>query len=213
MAVENLFYLIIDFIINIDSHLEAIVQSYGFATYLILFLIIFLETGIVVTPFLPGDSLLFVAGALAAKGLLNIMLLFMLLTLAAIIGDTVNYWIGSVVGKKAYQKDFLVKREHIDKTQKFYNRHGGKAIIFARFVPIIRTLAPFVAGIGRMNYTRFFAFNVIGGIFWVALFGFGGFLFGNIPFVERNLTLLIFSIIIISFIPPIFVWIRNKLKK
>ncbi len=212
MAIEFV-SAIIDFILNVDVHLDAIVQQYGLLSYIILFLIIFFETGIVVTPFLPGDSLIFVAGAIAAKGSLDIVLLFLILTIAAIIGDSVNYWIGSITGKKVYQREFIIKREHIEKTQEFYKKHGGKAIIFARFVPIIRTIAPFVAGVGKMNYTRFFAFNVLGAILWVALFGFGGYLFGNIPFVESNLSIFIIAIIFISIIPPIFMWIRNKLKK
>ncbi len=211
--VTELFSMMIDFILNIDSHLEFIVQQYGFASYLILFLIVFFETGVVITPFLPGDSLLFVAGAIASRGALNIFLLFLLLSFAAILGDTVNYWIGSIVGKKAYQRDFLVKREYIEKTQAFYQKHGGKAIVLARFVPIIRTVAPFVAGVGKMKYSRFFAFNVIGGILWVALFGFGGYFFGNIPFVERNLSAVILVIIFISIIPPVYIWIREKIKK
>ena len=205
--------IFLDFILNIDVYLDSIVQQYGFFSYVILFLIIFFETGIVITPFLPGDSLIFVAGAIAAKGSLDIVLLFLILTLAAIIGDTVNYWIGTLTGRKAYERRFIIKREHIDKTQDFYRKHGGKAIIFARFVPIIRTIAPFVAGIGKMQYSRFFAFNVIGAILWVALFGFGGYLFGNIPFVEQNLSIFIIVIIFISVAPPIFIWIRNKLKR
>ncbi len=213
MAIGSVFYGLVDFILNIDVHLDAIVQQYGLATYIILFLIIFLETGIVVTPFLPGDSLIFVAGAIAAKGSLDIVLLFLLLSFSAVLGDTVNYWIGSAAGKKIYERELIVKREHILKTQEFYDKHGGKAIIFARFVPIIRTIAPFVAGVGKMKYSRFFAFNVIGAILWVALFGFGGYFFGNIPFVERNLSIFIIAIILISIAPPIFIWIRNKLRK
>lgn len=212
MVVE-IFSVMIDFILNIDSHLEFIVQQYGFLTYLILFLIVFFETGVVITPFLPGDSLLFVAGTIATRGALNIFLLFLLLTFAAILGDTVNYWIGSIVGKKAYQRNFLVKREHIEKTQAFYQKHGGKAIVLARFVPIIRTVAPFVAGVGKMKYSRFFAFNVVGGALWVALFGFSGYFFGNIPFVESNLSVFILAIIFISIIPPIYLWIREKINK
>ena len=211
--VLEFFTNLVDFVLNIDVHLDAIVQQYGVATYLILFLIIFLETGIVVTPFLPGDSLIFVAGAIAAKGSLDVVLLFLILSLSAIIGDTVNYWIGSIVGKKVYEREFLIKRERIEKTKEFYQRHGGKAIIFARFVPIIRTIAPFVAGVGKMRYSRFFAFNVLGAILWVSLFAFGGFLFGNIPFVEHNLSIFIIAIIFISIIPPISMWIRNKLKR
>ncbi len=211
--VAEIFSMLIDFILNIDSHLEFIVQQYGFLTYLILFLIIFFETGVVITPFLPGDSLLFVAGAIASRGALNIFLLFLLLSFAAILGDTINYWIGSVVGKKAYHRDFLVKREHIEKTQAFYQKHGGKAIVLARFVPILRTIAPFVAGVGKMKYSRFFAFNVVGGILWVALFSFGGYFFGNIPFVENNLSAFILVIIVISIIPPVYIWIREKINK
>ena len=211
MVLESLISQAIDFILHIDTHLNLIVQQYGFAAYFILFLIIFIETGIVVMPFLPGDSLLFVAGALAAIGSLNVILLFLLLSFAAVLGDTINYWIGFVIGKKVYSRDSLVKRRHIDATKEFYQKHGGKAIILARFVPIVRTAAPFVAGVGRMKYSRFFAFNIVGGILWVALFVFGGFLFGNIPFVERNLSIFIIAIVFISIIPPIFIWIKNKL--
>src|SRR3989338_9006379 len=182
---------LIDFILHIDKYLGVIIQDYGILTYVILFLIIFLETGLVITPFLPGDSLIFVAGTFAAKGYFNVFLLFFILSFAAIIGDTVNYWIG----------------------KNFYEKQGNKTIVIARFIPIIRTFAPFVAGIGKMNYSKFLVYNIIGGVAWVFLFLFGGYLFGEIPFVEKNLTLVIFIIIFISILPPIIEYIRIKRKK
>ncbi len=202
----------IDFILHIDKYLHVIISDYGFATYAILFLIIFLETGLVVTPFLPGDSLLFVAGAFAAKGSLNILFLFFLLALAAIIGDTVNYWMGSYFGEKVFKNSRFFKKDYMDKTKDFYRKHGGKTIIFARFVPIVRTFAPFVAGIGKMEYVKFLAFNVVGAIIWVALFAFSGYYFGMIPFVEENLTFFIFLIIFLSFIPAVIEILRNGKK-
>ena len=203
---------LINFILHIDIYVGTIIQSYGVLTYLILFLIIFLETGIVVTPFLPGDSLIFVAGAFSAQGYLNPLLLFFTLAIAAILGDSLNYWIGKFFGDKVSSWKF-VKKEYIQKTEEFYEAHGGKTIILARFVPIIRTFAPFVAGIGKMNYSKFLVYNIIGGVAWVFLFLFGGYLFGEIPFVEKNLTLVIFIIIFISILPPIIEYIRIKRKK
>ena len=203
--------LLIDFILHMDVYLNDIISNYGAWTYGILFFVIFIETGFVVTPFLPGDSLLFAAGTFAALGALNPIYLFLLLVVAAIIGDTVNYSIGAFIGPKAFSGDLkFLKKEHLDKTQAFYEKHGGKTIILARFIPIIRTFAPFVAGIGTMKYSKFILYNIIGGISWVALFISLGFFFGNIPFVQKNFELVIFAIIFISFLPPIFELIKAR---
>jgi membrane-associated protein len=173
--------------------------------------VIFMETGFVVTPFLPGDSLLFAAGTFAALGSLNPLYLFLLLTVAAILGDTVNYSIGKYIGPKAFSGEIkFLKKEHLDKTQEFYEKHGGKAIILARFIPIIRTFAPFVAGIGTMKYRKFIVYNVVGGIAWVAIFTFLGYFFGNIEFVKKNFELVIFAIIFISFVPPVLEVIKAR---
>ena len=204
---------LIDFIIHLDVHLGEIISTYGGLTYGILFLIIFAETGFVVTPFLPGDSLLFAAGAFAALGDLNIWLMVGLLMLAAILGDTVNYWIGHYFGQKIVDNPRIkfINQEHIDKTEKFYEKHGGKTIILARFVPIVRTFAPFVAGVGKMSYPHFILYNVVGGIVWVMLIGWAGFFFGNMPVVKHNFTLVIFAIIGISVLPMIFeAWKAKK---
>jgi len=201
--------MILDFFLHIDKNLISIIQTYGFWTYPLLFLILFIETGVVIVPFLPGDSLLFASGALASSGLINVFLIFLIALSAAIIGDTANYWIGHFIGEKISNSRFI-KKEHLIRTQKFYDKHGGKTIIIARFIPIIRTFAPFVAGIGKMKYSRFFSFNVVGGILWTALFIFAGFFFGNIPFVKNNFSLVIISIIAISFVPVIFEFFRKK---
>ena len=194
----------IDFILHMDVYLSDIISNYGAWTYGILFFVIFIETGFVVTPFLPGDSLLFAAGTFAALGALNPLYLFLLLSVAAVIGDTVNYSIGAYIGPRAFSGEIkFLKREHLDKTQAFYEKHGGKTIILARFIPIIRTFAPFVAGIGTMKYSKFILYNVVGGISWVAIFISLGYFFGNIPFVQKNFELVIFAIIFISFIPPV----------
>lgn len=208
---EFLTYLL-DLFLHLDKHLNEIIISYKSWTYLILFLIIFCETGLVFTPFLPGDSLLFAAGAIAALGSLNPMLLFVLLAVAAILGDTANYWIGEFIGEKLFDSKKLkfLKREHLDKTHQFYEKHGGKTIIIARFVPIIRTFAPFVAGIGNMTYPKFLSYNIIGGILWVGLFTFGGYYFGNLPFVKSNFSIVIIAIIIISVLPGVFEFLRNR---
>ncbi len=204
---------LIDFFLHLDKNLMAIAQAYGTLIYLFLFLIIFCETGLVITPFLPGDSLLFAAGALSANEILNIFVLFALLSLAAILGDSVNYWIGSFIGPKIFnEKSRFFKKEHLMKTQGFYEKHGGKTIIIARFIPIIRTFAPFVAGIGKMKYKKFLLYNIIGGILWVFLFIFTGYFFGALPFVKRNFSLIIIAIIIISILPAIIEFIRNKYK-
>jgi membrane-associated protein len=202
----------IDFFLHLDKHLDAIIQAFGVWSYVILFVIIFCETGLVVTPFLPGDSLLFACGTFAALGSLHPWLLFALLATAAIIGDTVNYWIGAIVGPKVFKRDDVrfLKREHLDRTHRFYERHGGKTIIIARFIPIIRTFAPFVAGIGKMSYGRFIAYNVIGGLVWTFGFIFIGYYFGNIPVVKRNFTLVIMAIIIISVAPAVFEFLRAR---
>ena len=201
----------IDLFLHLDQHLSSIIQQYGLWTYLILFTVIFCETGLVVTPFLPGDSLLFAAGAFAGLGDLDVIWLAVLLSLAAIIGDTVNYWIGAYIGPRAFSGEYrLLKKQHLDRTHRFYERHGGKTIILARFVPIIRTFAPFVAGIGAMNYARFLAYNVIGGIAWVSIFVFGGYCFGNIEVVRRNFTLVILAIVIISVLPIAVEFLRAR---
>lgn len=202
---------LIDFIIHIDVYIGAIIQSYGALTYLILFLIIFFETGVVIAPFFPGDSLIFVVGAFSAQGFLDPFLLFFLLAAAAILGDTLNYWIGKYFGNRISGSRF-VKKEYILMTEEFYEKHGGKTIILARFVPIVRTFAPFIAGVGKMNYQRFLSFNVVGGLIWIALFVFGGYFFGAIPFVKENLGLITFIIIFVSLIPILGEMIKEKLK-
>lgn len=201
---------IINFILHLDTSLTVLIQSYGDFVYLLLFLIIFMETGFVLTPFLPGDSLLFIAGALAAAGALNVYLLFLLLSIAAILGDTINYWIGYHFGEKFFSK--FIKKEHIERTKLFFHHHGKKTIVLARFIPIIRTFAPFIAGIGKMDYLTFLIYNVIGGIAWVAIFIFSGFYFGNIAYIKENLTLVIAIIVIISFIPAIMEYIKHRRK-
>jgi len=206
---------LIDFILHLDKYLSAIVQTYGAWTYAILFLIIFCETGLVVTPFLPGDSILFAAGTFAALGSMNVFWLFILLAMAAIIGDTINYWIGHFIGPKIFAREnvLFLNKKYLEHTRQFYEKHGGKTIIIARFIPIIRTFAPFVAGIGRMNYWRFISYNIIGGITWPALFVFGGYYFGNISIVKENFTLVIIAIMSTSFIPPLIELLRNYFKK
>lgn len=207
----NIVSWFIDFILHLDVHLTEIVSNYGLTAYLILFLIIFAETGFVVTPFLPGDSLLFAAGAIAAIGGLNVWLILAVLVAAAIFGDTTNYWIGHFFGEKLIANPKIpIKKEHIDKTQEFYKKHGGKTIILARFVPIVRTFAPFVAGVGKMDYQKFITYNVIGGITWVALFTLAGYFFGNFPFVKHNFHYVIFAIIGLSLIPMIYEYIQNR---
>ncbi|KAF0131402.1 MAG: hypothetical protein FD155_1066 [Bacteroidetes bacterium] len=207
---------IIDFIIHIDKHLFEIVSQYQFWTYLILFIIIFCETGLVVTPFLPGDSLLFAAGAIAAMegNPLNIFVLVLVLIVAAIIGDSINYEIGKLLGHKVYERDYrFIKKEHLLKTHEFYEKHGGKTIIIARFMPIIRTFAPFVAGVGEMSFKRFVSFNIVGGVLWVVAFSFAGYFFGNIPVVKQNFTIVVFSIIFISLLPMVYAFVQAKFKK
>ena len=194
---------IIDLFLHLDEHLANIINQYGTWTYAILFLIIFMETGFVVTPFLPGDSLLFAAGTLAPLSGLNIWLIIVLLIIAAIAGDTVNYWIGHYLGERAYNIKWI-KKEYLDRTHAFFQKHGGKTIFLARFVPIVRTFAPFVAGMGKMSYGYFFSYNVFGGIVWVVLFTLLGFFFGNIPFVKANFELVIIAIILVSVVPAVW---------
>ena len=194
---------LIDLFLHLDEHLANIINQYGTWTYAILFLIIFMETGFVVTPFLPGDSLLFAAGTLAPLSGLNIWLIIVLLIIAAIAGDTVNYWIGHYLGERAYNIKWI-KREYLDRTHAFFEKHGGKTIFLARFVPIVRTFAPFVAGMGKMSYGYFFSYNVFGGIVWVVLFTLLGFFFGNIPFVKANFELVIIAIILVSVVPAVW---------
>lgn len=210
----NLIKNLIDAVLHLDKYLSLIIQNYGFGTYLLLFIIVFCETGLVIIPFLPGDSLLFAAGAFAALGSLNVLLLFLLLGLAAIIGDTVNYSIGRSIGHRLYNKEKIrfIKKEYLEQTQAFYERHGGKTIIIARFIPIIRTFAPFVAGIGNMNYGRFISYNIIGGISWVGLFTLLGYFFGNLPAVKKNFTFVIFAIIFISILPGVIGFLNQKIK-
>lgn len=197
---------------HLDKHLSLIIQQYGPATYIILPLIIFCETGLVVTPFLPGDSLLFAAGTFAALGSLNIFLLYGLLVLAAMTGNTTNYWIGYLAGPRVFHREDVrfLNRKHLEKTHRFYEKYGGKTIIIARFIPIVRTFAPFVAGIGRMTYARFISYDIFGGTAWVSLCVFAGYFFGNIPVVKRNFSLVILAIILISVMPAIVEFIRHS---
>src|SRR5574339_74486 len=199
----DLINTLVEFFLHLDEQLAMIISQYGAWTYAILFLIIFMETGFVVTPFLPGDSLLFAAGTFAALGSLNIWFLIGLLLVAAIGGDTVNYWIGHYLGDRAYNVKWI-KKEYIDRTHAFFEKHGGKTIFLARFVPIVRTFAPFVAGMGKMSYSYFFSYNVFGGIVWVLGFTLLGFFFGNLEFVRKNFELVIFAIIFISVIPAVW---------
>lgn len=202
----------IDIFLHLDKYLGVVINNYGIETYLILFIVIFLETGLVVTPFLPGDSLIFASATFAALGMLNIYTLVAGLMVAAILGDTANYEIGRVLGQKMLEskKIKFIKKEHLDKTNRFYEKHGGKTIIFARFIPIVRTLAPFVAGIGKMSYKHFISFNAIGGICWVLIISSLGYFFGNFPAVKNNFSLVIIAIIIISIAPAIIQLIRTK---
>jgi membrane-associated protein len=203
---------LIDLFLHLDVYLADIISQYGTWTYGILFFVIFMETGFVITPFLPGDSLLFAAGTFAALGSLNFWLLFFLLAVAAILGDTVNYMIGHYLGDRAYNIKWI-KKEYLDKTHAFFEKHGGKTIFLARFVPIVRTFAPFVAGIGHMSYSYFISYNFFGGIVWVALFTFAGYFFGNIPFVRENFEFVIIAIILISAVPIGIEWVKARREK
>ncbi len=210
----NLLLSLIDFIIHIDDHLQVIISTYGTLTYGILFLIVFCETGLVVTPFLPGDSLIFAAGAFAATGVLRIDFIIVLLLVAAILGDAVNYAAGRFFGQKAFERGGRIfKRAYLEKTQSFYTRYGGKTIIIARFVPIVRTFAPFVAGVGGMSYRKFAMFNVTGAILWVIPFSLAGYLFGNVPVVKDNFSLVIIAIILLSLAPAMWEWIKHRRQK
>lgn len=212
----EIIHFFIDFILHIDLHLAQLVAEYGTWVYVILFLIVFCETGLVVTPFLPGDSLLFMAGALSAipNSSINVHIIVLILIVAAILGDATNYTIGKFFGEKLFSNpnSKIFKQSYLIKTQEFYKKHGGKTIIIARFVPIVRTFAPFVAGMGRMSYHRFATFNVVGGIAWVCIFSYAGYLFGNLEFVQQNLKIIIVAIIIISIMPAVFEIVRNKMK-
>jgi membrane-associated protein len=202
----------VDLFMHLDRHLAVVIQDYGPWTYLILFLIVFCETGLVVTPILPGDSLLFAAGALAAATSLEVGWLLVLLAVAAIAGDTVNYWIGHAVGPRVFRsgESRFLNREYLERTHRFYEKHGGKTIIIARFMPIIRTFAPFVAGVGSMSYGRFILYNVVGGVAWIAVFVGAGYLFGNIPMVKRNFTFVIMAIIVVSVLPGVVEYLRHR---
>jgi membrane-associated protein len=211
LGVTPLLHTIVDVFLHLDRHLGEFVQTHGASTYGLLFAIIFMETGVVVTPFLPGDSLLFACGALAATGALRLSALFGLLAAAAILGDNTNYWIGRVVGPRAFSgKTRFLKRKHLLRTQAFYERHGGKTIFLARFVPIIRTFAPFVAGVGTMSYPRFLAYSVAGAVSWVGSCVLAGYAFGNIPVVKNNFSLVILGIVAVSLLPLVIGYLRRK---
>lgn len=205
---------LIDFILHIDAHLAEIIRDYGLWTYGVLFLIIFAETGLVVTPFLPGDSLLFATGAFCAKPEtgLNVHAMVALLCVAAILGDTVNYWIGAKIGPAVFKREDSpwLKKKHLERAHAFFEKYGGRAIILARFVPIVRTFVPFVAGIGQMTYRHFIAYNIIGGIVWIAFFTYAGYFFGAQPFVQKNFKLVILAIIVISVLPIVFEFVRAR---
>ncbi|BAP56949.1 hypothetical protein THII_2652 [Thioploca ingrica] len=203
---------LIDVILHLDKYLVEFTTQYGFWIYLILFLIVFCETGLVVTPFLPGDSLLFAVGTLCAVGEINITTILLLLIIAAILGDSINYWIGNIIGPKAFQDEDSkwFNKKYLERTHQFYEKYGGKTIIIARFVPIIRTFAPFVAGIGQMTYSRFLLYNVVGGIAWVTLLLYAGYFFGNVPIVKKNFSLVILIIIILSLMPAVIEFWRQR---
>jgi membrane-associated protein len=202
---------VVDLFLHLDEHLSQVISQYGVWTHLILFLIVFCETGLVITPFLPGDSLLFAAGTFAALGSLDLWLIVVLLITAAIIGDTVNYWVGAYIGPRAFRGDVrFLRREYLDRTHAFYEKHGGKTIILARFIPIIRTFAPFVAGVGAMSYPKFITYNVVGAVLWVGIFVLGGYFFGTIPVVRKNFTLVIMAIILISVMPILLEALRAR---
>ena len=213
-AMELLLKLI-DIVLHVDRYLGDIIQEYGVWSYAIIFIIIFAETGFVVTPFLPGDSLLFAVGAFAAIGSFDPLLITVVISVAAVLGDTVNYWAGYFTGPKVFhrEKSRFLKKEYLERTHEFYEKHGGKTIFLARFIPIIRTFAPFVAGIGKMTYGHFFAYNVVGGIVWPILFVGSGYFFGNIPIVKRYFSLVVLVIIILSVLPIIIEFIRMRREK
>jgi membrane-associated protein len=207
----DLIHTAVDLFLHLDRHLAEIIATYGVWTYLILFAVVFLETGVVATPFLPGDSLLFATGAFAALGSLHLGFAIVLLSAAAILGDTVNYWIGRRIGPRVFRENVrFLNRRHLERTHAFYEKHGGKTIVIARFVPIVRTFAPFVAGIGTMSYHRFLLYNVAGGILWVVGFVLLGYFFGNLPFVRENFSLVILAIIVLSVLPIVVEWVRHR---
>ncbi len=212
---QSFFMTFIDIILHLDVHLQWIIEAYDIWTYAILFLVIFCETGLIITPFLPGDSLLFAAGAFAALGSLNLGLLFLIIFVAAVLGDFVNYQVGKYLGPKIFtkEKSFLFNKEYLQRTEKFYEKHGGKTIIFARFMPIIRTFAPFVAGMAKMQYTKFVFYNVIGALLWCVLFLGAGYFFGTLEIVKENFTLVIMIIIVVSFIPAIKEFVQHHWEK
>jgi membrane-associated protein len=217
----NFIKLAIDFVLHLDKYLSLIITSVGGWTYLVLFFVIFIETGLVVTPFLPGDSLLFAAGAIAALSSssggtgfkLNVIVLYILVAIAAVLGDTINYWIGHLVGPRVFTGEVRwLKKEYLDRAQVFYEKYGGKAIFLGRFIPIVRTFVPFVAGIGNMRYGYFISYNIFGGIIWTALFTFAGYFFGNVSFVKNNFSLVVIAIVVISTIPAIVEYVRSRRK-
>jgi membrane-associated protein len=202
---------LVDLILHVDTHLQNLTMTYDNWVYLILFVVVFVETGLVVTPFLPGDSLLFAAGALAALGALHVGWLWLLLVVAAIAGDTVNYWFGQRIGARAFDGRFrFLKPEHLERTEQFFERHGGKAVLLARFVPLVRTFAPFVAGMGAMHYGRFITFNITGALSWVSLFLLGGYFFGGLPIVQENFHLIVPAIILLSLVPIVVEFVRAR---
>ena len=211
----DLIWTLIDILLHLDRHLSEVIGQYGIWTYLILFLIVFCETGLVVTPFLPGDSLLFAVGTFAALGALDLGLVIALLSAAAILGDSVNYAIGATIGPRVFRRDGVrfLNRRHLERTHEFYERYGAKTIVIARFVPIVRTFAPFVAGIGQMRYARFLFYNVAGGVGWIVILVMGGYLFGNIPMVRRNFSLVIFAIIVLSILPALIEVARQRRRR
>jgi membrane-associated protein len=210
----DLILSLVDFVLHLDTHLYELVIQYGVWVYGLLFVIIFVETGLVIMPFLPGDSLLFAAGALAATGSLKLALLLLLLSVAAILGDTVNYWIGRQAGQRAFDGRIrFLKQSHLDRTHQFFAKHGGKAVVLARFVPIVRTFAPFVAGAGAMNYQRFVFFNITGGLAWTTLLLSAGYFFGNLPFVRENFTLVVLAVIAISLLPMVVEGSQHYLRR
>lgn len=205
---------LIDLFLHLDKHLNDVISQYGGWTYLILFLIVFCETGLVVTPILPGDSLLFAAGTFAALGSLNVFWVFVLISIAAIAGDTINYWAGYWIGPKIFHRENVrfLNKKHLERTHAFYEKYGGKTIVLARFVPIVRTFAPFVAGIGKMSYWRFISYNVFGGIAWVAICVFSGYYFGNLEIVKNNFSLVILAILVISVLPMVVEYLRHRIE-
>ena len=207
-------YLVLDIFLHLNIHLQSIIEQYGFLTYLFLFIVIFCETGLVFTPFLPGDSLLFAAGAFAARGSFNPLVLTLVLWIAAVAGDTCNYWLGGKLGRRVFKQDRrFLSLDHLHATERFYEKYGAKAVVFARFLPMFRTVAPFVAGIAKMEYAKFLLYNVIGATVWVFLFVWGGYFFGTIPAVEHNFSLVILAIIVVSLLPAVMHGVRHWLSK